>query len=1198
MTATRNPPEASHDELWQALAEGAQRLRELNLSHPADSFSRAVLKLFKERDAARTLDSIERLTRDLNQIAFVLGETYQGGRQAERAAAAAEPFGAAWMSDLRRRLEQLRRDGSGTWFEVWISAWTDALAALRWSRCDEIAELVSPASPYAGLRGDLEAVSALLRNDRPLAALPTIGKILAQPSLPVAAATMFRILRTRILRRFAGDLAKAEQAADEAVGKARGARHSLQALALVARAEVYQDLGRPADAHNALDSAMGTEDATLDLLLARGSLAMAERKFALANELYDAAVMRFGAEVIEPRLLREVPGNLLWHWARRLALTDKAGALDALDRALESGINGKGEFPAKKAVLEKAQLLEDLGRPNDAAQAYHQAADQYAWSESPKAEEFFRKAFELAPQVAEYRWSYGEVLRLKAVDSVGRVDPGMMSSAKQALNAGFALAMPDKEHAWAFASDALVTDSLGGGDDPALLIERALLLDPDYTVGYWLLSMVLRKQGFVGEALAAAREGHERDRAEFRAVRQLDLALRDRGDFRAALEVIEDYIGAGGNDPEAVIHKSGLLLRLKDPTGALEALTEAPSDSFNAMLRRGTAYALLGDDAASRGCFEEMWNRRDSLDAALAAWAAYRIGLLDEAAEMLAEVTALVPQVPYGLDLAQVRLVRGDQDRDDVAAGERILMETIDHAPVVDDLQRLTMTEFALVRRDIAGQPHEGPVLAILAAAERQAQDRCAFLRGQSRDPGAPAARLTEARMALSQSRPDAAFEIYLDFARQADPPEARLGLITAMTHLIREGDDLLRAGDLPAARAEWNRLMPAVALLPPDEEASQALQARLGLAALELDGPSDETAIAMLGACPEQAIVDALQQFARNVPTLWAHHDGLNKMATADTSSPADRAKFRSAAAAVPLNSVYALSQRLVSGSAALLSVSPIEIVLGAAHAGLINSPEIADGISALRDRLADETGVMIPGAGVRDGIGESPEGVKYKIYERPVARLTVPAAVQNMQGAAQTVLTQFERVIRDNLFRLISVDDVDLWRQGWNVFEPLEWGPSWVAADSFSKLRLARLLRMLLREGLPISDRASILAGFGAAERGGPSSALETLRSVRRRLYPAILGPDPEIEVHAMPKQFEDRVAAGLPSGDWTSWELDRTLASSLARDLRQWHAEQLPPGPAAVRVADWHIRPFVWHLMAPVRPRVYVLAEEELP
>lgn len=1196
MTATRNPPDVPQGELRQALAAGAQELRMLDLSRPANSFSRAVLKLFNDRDPAQALDSIERVTQELDQIARVLAETYQSGRQAEQAEAAAEPFGAAWMNDLRRRLGHLRPEDQQTWFEVWISAWTDALAALRWTRCDEITKLAGPASPWAGLHADLEQISAFLRTDQPLAARPTVENVLAQPSLPVVAATRLRILHTRILRRFAGDLAAAGPAADDAVRGSAGAGHPLETLALIAQAEVYRDLGRAEDARRLLDAAMGTEDATLDLLLARGSLALADQQFGQAHELYDAAAIRFGAEVTEPRLLREVPGNLLWRWARRLALTDKAAALSVLDQALESGISGKGDFPARKALAERAQILADLGRPGEAARAYSEAASQYEWSESPQAAELFRQACALAPEVAEYQWSYGEALRMTATDSVGKVDVGTIRRARQALDAGFALAAPGKEHAWVLATAALVSDSLGEGDDPAVLIERALLLDPDYTLGFWLLSLVLRKRGFPTEALAAAQEGYKRDSGEFRAVRQLDLTLRDQGKLAAALKVVEDYIQRGGTDPEALISKSGILLRMNDPGAALDVLAAAPSDSFDVIFRRGTAYALRGDDVESRRCFETLWNQRGDLNnAVIAGWSAYRIGLLDEAVQALAQVAALVPQEPYGLDLAQVRLVRGREDEDDVADGERILMAGIERALTVDDLQRLVTMEFPLVRRAVSGRPHEDRVLAVLASAQDRADDRRAFLRQRSQDPDGPAARLASARMALAGGRPDLAFGVY--FALGPDPPEARLGLISAMQRLLDRGDDLLSAGDLPAARAQWRQLQPAVALLSSREPVSQALLARLGLAALESDGPFDDDTVALLSACTEQAIVEALRHFARSVPTLWAHHDGLGKMAAADTSPTVNRTKFSSAAAAVPFDSVYALSRSLVSGSSLLTPVSAVEIALGAAHASLADSDEMARGLSAVRERLAEETGVKLPGVGVRDGAGGPPETVEFLVYERPAARLTVPAG-QDPRDVASTVLGHFELAIRDNLFRLISVDDVDLWRQGWNVFEPLESGPAWTATDPFSKLRLARLLRMLLREGLPVSDRASILDGFAEAESDGPSGALDMLRIVRRRLYPAVLGPDPAIEVHAMPEPFEARVAAGLSSGTSTNWDLDRRSAAALALDLRQWRAERLPPGPVAVRVADWRIRPFVWHLLAAVRPRIYILAEEELP
>ena len=146
MTATRNPPEAP-DGLRQALDAGVKRLRGLDLSRPAGPFSRSVQRLFRERDPSQALDAIEKVTAELSQITTILQETYQAGRDAEQAQAAAEPFGAAWMNALRRKLGQVRSADAGAWFELWISAWADALAALRWDRCGDVVALADPASP-------------------------------------------------------------------------------------------------------------------------------------------------------------------------------------------------------------------------------------------------------------------------------------------------------------------------------------------------------------------------------------------------------------------------------------------------------------------------------------------------------------------------------------------------------------------------------------------------------------------------------------------------------------------------------------------------------------------------------------------------------------------------------------------------------------------------------------------------------------------------------------------------------------------------------------------------------------------------------------------------------------------------------------------------------------------------------------------
>jgi tetratricopeptide (TPR) repeat protein len=1191
----RKAPDPSQSEgQWVSTAAG--RLRTLDLSRPADSFSKGILKLLKEDDPGQTLDSIERMTQDLELIVKVLQDIYENGRLAERARAEAEPLGDAWMADLRRRLDVHRKnDASNDWFSLWMNAWTDAMAGMRWSRCDEIAALADPRIAGAGLRDDLVAVAAFLRDDEARDALAPLERILATKTMPVAAATCLRIVRTRILLRFEDDLQGAQRSAEDAIRTGADAPHPLRTLATISQAEVFQKLGRLEEAHRLLDPAMKNADATLDLLLAAGALALEEHDFELANELYDAAAVRFGGEIIEPRLLRSVPGNLLWRWSRRLAVTDKAAASRIVEDAIAAGIEGKGRFPAKKARLESAVLLEELGKAADAARAYYRAGEEYESSESPRALSLFRKACELAPEVAAYNWSYGEALRSKAIaDPSGRVDLEMMSHAKQALDVGFSLADPAEDYVWVMATAALVAEALDYGEDPATFMERALLLDIDYAGGFYWLAFVLRKRGFVQEALAAAREAYARDPNDA-SVQLLTNLLCDQGEDASALETMDGYLRARLASPHSLVLKSSLQVRVNDAAGALDTLAQVSEDFPDAILTRGTAHAALGSHAESRACFETLWNQRNAVeDPSMTAWSAFRIGRLDDAVERYADLADQAPKVPYGLDLGQVRLVRGDVGNDDVAVGKRILCETIDRTNVVEDLRRLTTIEFPLVRHDVSGRPHEAAVLAMLDEVERRANDRCDLLLRQLHGPQTLAARLARARNALSAGEFVGALEIYVDLVRRGTPSEARNGLVAAAQGLLAVGDQLHRAGDLPAARAKWQAIEPAARILGTDDPLLQAILARQGLAALEIEGPLSEHAVTLLGACNEESIIATLPQFARDVPTLWAHYDGLNAIASA-TPDVTEQAKLRSVAAALPLSSVFALDRARAVESAAFLAINPIEIAISAAHAQLVD--QVSDGISAVRNRLTDETGVKIPGVKIRLSQDGSPAECDFLVYEQVVARVQIPARTHNAQDSADAVLAHFEQVVRDNLFRLISVDDVDLWRQGWDALKTSDWESPWRPPDSFSRLRLSRLLRMLLREGLPVNDRKSILEAFAEAETDC-ADPLRTLRIARHKLYPAILGPDSDTQVHGMPEQLEARVAAGLSADTSTTWEMDRSSCISLLSDLRNWRAERLPAGPVVVRVADWRIRQFVWHLLSSARPRIYVVAAEEMP
>jgi tetratricopeptide (TPR) repeat protein len=1191
-------PDGRREKMQQALDEGAEQLRQLKLSRSARSLTTLALKVLKQREPTDTLNSIEGLRRDMAEIDKVLQEIYQRGVQAEQAEATAEPFGDAWMSNLKRRLDRsASQNKPDAWFMEWLDSWSDALAASQWACCIAIAALTEVGVDRQVTQAQLAGIATHLQLGQPTRALPALAEILAGQELPAKAATRLGVLRSRILRRVLDDVAGAVKCAAEAVRLSVAGDPRTRVLAQVAQAEAYQDDKRFADARELLDESFASEAVIPDLFVAAGRLANAEGSFGRANEFYDAAAVRFGAEMAEPHLLREVPANLLWRTGRQVAKTDKEAALQLISMAIDAGIQGDSAYPDRRALQEKAQLLEDLGRDTEAAAIYREAAERYS-SASDRALRLYEKAHTLAPQDARYHWTYGEALRSRTVDPDEVVDINALREAKALLDKGFALAAPGPEDAWALVSTALAADTLGDDPDPTILIERAILLNPRYERGYAFLAALLRKRGFATEAAAAARQGYAVASGDSLTTEQHALTLADLGRYREALKILDRYLALHPVVPELVLAKTSMHLRLQEYNAALGALDRVDLDEVTTHFIRGVCYSAAGREDDERRCFEAVWEGHErSKRNSYVGWSAYRIGLLDEAVRVLSELiehgsTTLSNRFALG----QVRLVRGNQAEDDLGLGAELLLAAIDRATLTNDLVHMATIELPLARKAVRGQPHEQRVQAILDEARRHADERCAYLRAVVRPADQLAARLARGRMAVADGRFDEALPIYLELARAAHPPEARSGLRAAANGLLHEGDLRLAHGDLAAARTFWDKLTPAASVLSPGDVFTRMLQARFGLSRLEFNGPADNEAVRLLQNCDEPSLSEALQHFARDVPTLWLHRDGLRAVA----AHPGLRAPRQAALTAsnenVPFEAVYSLGRNAVSDQAVFPFVGAVELVLGRNHVNLIDSADLRVGIPALRERLTAETGVRIPGVRVYGEQHLPVDTAQFLVYEQAVGALAVPAGEAS---PADAILSRFDQVLRDNLFRLVAVDEVDLWAAGWEVLTAT--GPAadraWGPPDAPARLRLARLLRMLLREGIPINDRHKILDAFRSVEDSGTTGPLETLAKVRPRLYPAILGPDPSARRWPLAPDLEARMAAGL-APDSPVWELPRGDAAELVRDLRRWRAQELPPGSVTLSVGEARIRPFLWRLLAADRPLIYVVAQEELP
>ncbi|SFN88309.1 hypothetical protein SAMN05660359_00416 [Geodermatophilus obscurus] len=1175
-------PQGAPDAFDSALDDGIRRLQDARLGLPARVITPVLLRALKERDREKALTAVENLRRDLASVDAVLADVLERGLREQREQARARPFGPAWMSQLRRAV---RQDASPQ--ARLLEAWTDALTASAWDTCEAIARLVRDRADD-GPADQLDWVAGCLRDDVPVAALPVLRTLLTRGDLPLRTEITLLVLGSRTARRFAHRLEEAARLAERAVERSAEGIWPMRSLALAALAEVRMDAGLRREAHELLERALEAEEAHPDLIVAAGRLAALAGEYGHANDYYDVAVHRFGRDVLAAPLLRELPGNLLWQAARRVRLTDPAAALDLLDRALQAGIVGGSAHPEGRVLLERAEVLEELDRAADAAGCYHDAADRYSWAESRKAVRLYDRARQLAPDVAVHHWAYGEALRASVNARHPQPSEELLRSARAALDTGFALGSPDPDTSWALVSSAVVSSQLDDGADPFLLVERALLLDPHSVRAEAFLVKLLRDRGHPLEAVEAVEAVGRAALAEVDddlLPTQVVLALMDLGRYDEAAGIVEDRLGSRPGTAELLLLRAVLRLRQGDPRGALEALGEPSGDDVATALLRGTCHGVLGERDAERRCFQAVLDGRP--DAIAEAWADYRLGHLDRAVELFGVLVAETPEVArlaeIELDLGLVLLVRGDARYDDLAVGRARLSGAVTRANHVDDLVHLLTCDVPLVREGCRTRA-DGPAVAeALTDFDRRARQRIAELRRQRRPASDTAVRLAAARRAATAGRHTEALDRYAAVLADGGPEETVRALLAAAEAVVRDGDRRWEAGEAGPAVHLWSRAAAGTGALPEADDLRSRARARSALAALRPDAAPADVARVLAGTDTD-ALDEALAVFARDLADAWGTLDLLRRALPADDRSAPVPALHLAPLYRTRRADAFDVTRQAFAGA--------VSLSLGALRTAL-DPAGFQAGIAALRDALAADLGVRLPGVRVVTDPEAAAGTARFLVYDQCVGETTVP---QDAADPVAVVLEGFEAFLRENMFRWVTADDVDLWAEGWDVTPTDGAEEPWLPTEPLARYRLARVLRMLLREGVPVRDRAAILTGFREAEERDRTTPVDALGCVRPLLHPTTRGPTAGAPSD-VPGSLQDRVAEGLVTGHGAAWQLPRTRAGRLVRDLRDWRAT-LPPGPVAVRVRDERVRLVLWRLLAADRPRVYVLAESEGP
>ena len=539
----------------------------------------------------------------------------------------------------------------------------------------------------------------------------------------------------------------------------------------------------------------------------------------------------------------------------------------------------------------------------------------------------------------------------------------------------------------------------------------------------------------------------------------------------------------------------------------------------------------------------------------------------------------------------------------------------------------------------------------------RRAVDAIAELEANAGDEPQPTVsearhggRLALARIKLSRGAVEEALERYVELV--PDVPEATLGLRVAGERLRRSADEQADGGELEDALATYGRLLTLIERSPkPLFELTSAVHLRAALVALQLKRTNvfERHAVQAFPKDPgveaTSGVQDALAAIFDRPEQYWQVMDGARRLGNGavDTEllSRADAASAgeRLLAALAPAALLRADCSDLDPATLFPL-VTPLTIRLGP---GLFGDRKHAAKtlrklVDQARRRVEKDTGVQIPGVDLQQLEDHTEPGAyEVELYETSTAHGTVPPdghfiveqlaagspgspppaadapplvdPLTRQRGrwinesgrpdadgswtAEQFVVRHLEAVIRTHLPRLFDIDDVGIWLT--SVPSGLEVIAGVDRLSIADRLEILRMLRLLLREQVPIRDAGTI---FRVIHEAGPEwSAVDLLPTVRARLRSdlapaAVRSARPAV----LPMELETAFAAGYSPDDPERWQLPRPEAVDLAGRVAAWYGDQPSGGPVVVR--DPQLRSYFWRLLAGLVPGpVWVLSQEEI-
>ncbi|MCS6872251.1 MAG: FHIPEP family type III secretion protein [Anaerolineae bacterium] len=981
-----------------------------------------------------------------------------------------------------------------------------------------------------------------------------------------------------------------------------------------------------------------------------GLLAEMERAWLRADDHYADALSALGKNAAALSALRQFnrpqSGNLYLQAVRALRYSDLEAALRAADRALALGVRDDTNYPERIAHRLRAEVLEALGRAEEAAEAYFEAGKRFLWLDQyAVAADLLRAACRLKPDHAAAHWFLANaLLGVAALPHYPFADEAVLREGETALQTGLALRLPEPEYAWAYDVRALQCESrarLPDQDAESLrwqavaFLERGLVLNEGDPYRWQALNRVYRALGLERLAMDAARRAAQL--GDDSALEDSIITLTNAGQFDEALPLLKRFRARQpslwAEAVQAYIH-----VHQERPDLALELIghvieTTERLDAWYLGVR-ADAYRLLGDYERAADTYRYLWEQRDSplyaADSNGCGWSGLVLGYAEQALPYLERALRQDSESPTfiyaNIGFAYLALGEFEQAQAAFAQAVELMTNSQQHWQLIrldiptvrylsvswehaESAKAILDTFEARLNERLAeiGQPL--PLTALLESLDIRSEDSWQFV-GQQASLG---------RLYMEAGQHEAAAQCYQRLLAEPERfPEAGTCLSDALAELVKAADERFKEGDTNAALERYRAL---AEYLPDDAGFQGELRARIACARLAQGKPhvaEFNAAVKRLKAANVPSIGAALAQaclaLATNVPFIW-------QLAEVRHSLPPDVASDFLAALLRHLDQLFRLpessARRFPLVVPILIDFAPSLLTLS----GDLPSDLLERKLPDLRTRLIHETGVPLPG--IRLSVNETLPVDAYLIHldEVPVALDFLPAGTLFCEESPETLriagigiqreaIQPLSRVrgawinrsdaSRARMLRLRVLDDPfdylalhleAILRQAlpsllsWQALNDLlsEWQPERTFSTA-ERTILLQLGRLLLRDGLPL--RPDLL---DALRESNFEAAFRAARLAVRDALPRHLPRLP------LPPEVEALLAQHLVADSPSYLAMPPQVVQNILAALRTL----IPPDQerAALVLSDWRLCISLPFLTRYEFPYLVVLTQEEL-